>query len=101
MKQREGGVPSIIAEDYMNRRMQLLTGQLWKVDGSHKVSTLIASFTNSSTDSGNGEKVNPMKNIFIILNEFEEVIFQQPLLTSILWELWSVKKVQFNDTATF
>ena len=76
---REGGVPSIIAEDYMNRRMQLLTGQLWKVDGSHKVSKLIASFTNSSTDSGNGEKVNPMKNIFIILNEFEEVIFQQPL----------------------
>ena len=74
------GTLSLTLEEFLNRRMQLLTGSVWKVDGSHKVSKLIrCTFTN--TTSGKGEDFNPMEGIFTILNEYGEVIFQQPMLT--------------------
>ncbi|KAJ3378559.1 hypothetical protein HDU80_002808, partial [Chytriomyces hyalinus] len=68
-------------EFYLHRRMQMMDGNIWSMDATFKVANLVI------IRNANGTSSHPVNSIFIIMNEYEQVIFAKALVTNSSEEL--------------
>ncbi|KAJ3251609.1 hypothetical protein HDU77_005788, partial [Chytriomyces hyalinus] len=77
-------LPSMLREDasklnrefYIQRRLQMLDGNIWSMDATYKVANLVL------IRNSDGSSTHPINSIFVIMNQYEQVIFIKALITN-------------------
>jgi len=80
---------SWVRQTYLQRVQQTIDGCIWAGDASHKIAKLTI-IRNPRTAVGHKRSENttrPIYGIFTMFNEFEQVLWQQPMMTASLREL--------------
>ncbi|KAI8826441.1 hypothetical protein BJ741DRAFT_41644 [Chytriomyces cf. hyalinus JEL632] len=63
-------------EFYIQRRLQMLDGNIWSMDATFKVANLVL------IRNSDGSSTHPINSIFVIMNQYEQVIFIKALITN-------------------
>ncbi|KAJ3237684.1 hypothetical protein HDU78_003899, partial [Chytriomyces hyalinus] len=82
-------LPSTVHEDvlklnckfYIQRQLQMLDGNIWSMDATYKVANLVL------IQNSDGSSTHPINSIFVIMNQYEQVIFIKALITNLPDEL--------------
>ncbi|KAJ3400671.1 hypothetical protein HDU80_006711 [Chytriomyces hyalinus] len=63
-------------EFYIQRRLQMMDGNIWSMDATFKVANLVL------IQNSDGTSTHPINSIFVIMNQYEQVIFIKALITN-------------------
>ncbi|KAI9104874.1 hypothetical protein DFS34DRAFT_663858 [Phlyctochytrium arcticum] len=72
-------------EEYMHRHQQLIDGQVWGADGSHKEAAKL--IVRARQADANSESHRPIFGLYTINNEYSQIVLQVPMLTHSLSDL--------------